>query len=197
MQRFPTQKLNKGGSIYDVRKIFVFFDPLPPVTVTNQLILFISSAFGDPLPSTHSHCGRHIWKSPKRGTVQHGSTKFCPRLSLWRWSHCFVSFSLCSTHGLLCIQEIPPHCCRLLINLFSPTGSDEKIPSFVQISEAEILSCTIVWGIRLLKKFCQVFSESSSCLLWQHGSCSTAQRPVELSENILQYLFSQPDAPHT
>ena len=34
-----------------------------------------------------------------------------------------------------------------------------------------------------------MFSESSPCLLGEHGSCSTAQRPVELSENILQNLF--------
>ena len=33
-----------------------------------------------------------------------------------------------------------------------------------------------------------MFSESSPCLLGQHGSCITAQRPVELSENILQNL---------
>ena len=33
-----------------------------------------------------------------------------------------------------------------------------------------------------------MFSVSSSCLLGQHGSCSTAQRPGELSENILQNL---------
>ena len=36
-----------------------------------------------------------------------------------------------------------------------------------------------------------MFSENSSCLLWQRGSCSTAQRPVELSENILQNLFNK------
>ena len=36
-----------------------------------------------------------------------------------------------------------------------------------------------------------MISESSPCLLGQHGSCSTAQRPVELSENILQNLFNK------
>ena len=46
-----------------------------------------------------------------------------------------------------------------------------------------------VWGIRLWKRFCKMFSESSPCLLGQHGSCITAQRPVELSENILQNFF--------
>ena len=42
----------EGTSIYDVRKIFGFLDPL--VTVTNQLILFLSSAFWGPSspPST-------------------------------------------------------------------------------------------------------------------------------------------------
>ena len=38
-------------------------------------------------------------------------------------------------------------------------------------------------------RFCNTFSESSPCLLGQHGSCSTAQRPVELSEHMLQNLF--------
>ena len=41
--------------------------PLTPfpvtVTVTNQLILFLSSAFGGPPPAP-THCGRHIWKPP-------------------------------------------------------------------------------------------------------------------------------------
>ena len=35
-----------------------------------------------------------------------------------------------------------------------------------------------------------MFSESSHCLLGQHGSCSTVQRHVELSENILQNLYN-------
>ena len=34
-----------------------------------------------------------------------------------------------------------------------------------------------------------MFSGSSHCLLGQHGSCSSAQLPVELSENMLQNLF--------
>ena len=42
------QRVNKlnghlGTSIYEVGKVFGFYDPL--VTVTNQLILFLSSAF--------------------------------------------------------------------------------------------------------------------------------------------------------
>ena len=58
-------------------------------------------------------------------------------------------------------------------------------------------SCTVS-GSRVVKKFCKMFSESSPCLLGQHGSCSTAQRPVELSENVLNNHFSQPDsAPQT
>ena len=35
-------------------------------------------------------------------------------------------------------------------------------------------------GRQLVPRFCKMFSESSPCLLGQHGSCSTAQRPVEL-----------------
>ena len=34
-----------------------------------------------------------------------------------------------------------------------------------------------------------MFSGSSPCLLGQHCSCSSAQLPVELSENMLQNLF--------
>ena len=41
----------------------------------------------------------------------------------------------------------------------------------------------------MLKRFCNMFSESSPSLLGQHCNCSTAQRPVELTENILQNLF--------
>ena len=38
-----------------------FLTPSPLVTVTNQLIVFLSSAiWGHPLPPTY--CGRHIWK---------------------------------------------------------------------------------------------------------------------------------------
>ena len=36
----------------DVRIIFGIFDNLPPVIVTNQLILFLSSAFLGPPPPT-------------------------------------------------------------------------------------------------------------------------------------------------
>ena len=46
-----------------------------------------------------------------------------------------------------------------------------------------------VWGGRLCKSFWNMFSGSPPCLLGQHGSCSSAQLPVELSENMLQNLF--------
>ena len=46
--RLPPRKIRQlasyGASIYDVRKHFGFFDPLPFVTITNQLILFLSSS---------------------------------------------------------------------------------------------------------------------------------------------------------
>ena len=41
--------------------------------------------------------------------------------------------------------------------------------------------CT-VWGGRLRKRFCSMFSGGFPCLLGQHGSCSSAQLPVELLE---------------
>ena len=48
--------------------------------------------------------------------------------------------------------------------------------------------CT-VWGGRLSKGFCNMFSGSSPCLQGQHGSCSSAQLPVELSKYMLHNLF--------
>ena len=48
-----------------------------------------------------------------------------------------------------------------------------------------------VWGGRLRKWFCKMFSESSPCLLGQHGSCSSAQLPVE----HFTKPFPQPAAP--
>ena len=47
------------------------------------------------------------------------------------------------------------------------------------------------WGGRLSKRNCNMFSGSSPCLLGQHGSCSSAQLPVELSENMLQKPLPQ------
>ena len=56
----------KGASIYDVRKIFRFFYPLPPVRKFTQppiLRLLTMSAFeGTPLPP---QCDCHNWKPPK------------------------------------------------------------------------------------------------------------------------------------
>ena len=40
------------------------------------------------------------------------------------------------------------------------------------------------WGGRLSKRFCNMFSESSSCFLGPPGVCRAAQLPLELSENI-------------
>ena len=59
--------LGKGAAIEDVRKIFRFFViPSPHVTVTNQLILFLSSAFWGP-PSPHAHPLRTSYlEAPKR-----------------------------------------------------------------------------------------------------------------------------------
>ena len=38
-------------------------------------------------------------------------------------------------------------------------------------------NCCTGWGGHLFRRFCNMFSESSLCLLGQHGSCSTAQQP--------------------
>ena len=47
-------------------------------------------------------------------------------------------------------------------------------------------SCSNKRGGNLFRRFCNMFSESCPCLLELHGSYSTAQRPGELSENMLQ-----------
>ena len=46
---------------------------------------------------------------------------------------------------------------------------------------------TTGWGGHMFRRFCNMFSKSSPCLLGQHGSI--AQRPVKLSENSLQNLL--------
>ena len=62
----------KGASIYDVRKIFWFFDPpaCPQIHATSLqpplLRLLTMSAF----EGTPNQCGRHVWKPPKLGTLQ-------------------------------------------------------------------------------------------------------------------------------
>ena len=52
-----------------------------------------------------------------------------------------------------------------------------------------LLQICTVWGGRLSKRFFNMFSGSSPCLLGQHGSCSSAYLPVELSENMLLNLL--------
>ena len=47
-----------------------------------------------------------------------------------------------------------------------------------------------VWGVRLWKRFCKIFSESSPYLLGQHSRCSTAQRSVELSETFYKTFLT-------
>ena len=67
-----------ADAIYDVRNFFGFFDPLlPPVTVTNQLILFLLSAFWGPHPL---HCGRHTWKPPCITLENNGAVVFIQKV---------------------------------------------------------------------------------------------------------------------
>ena len=63
--------------------------------------------------------------------------------------------------------------------------------SIQKVVEACITSLSTVWGGNLLKWFCNLFSESSSCLLGQNGCSSTAKWPLELQENILKNLFNK------
>ena len=64
-----------------------------------------------------------------------------------------------------------------------------QLRSMMSLSVTSCSGHRTVWGGRLRKRFCSTFSGSSPCLLGQHGSCSSAQLPVELSENMLQNVF--------
>ena len=57
-------KRGRGTSIYDVHPISGLLTPSPLVTVSNQLILFLSSSFWGPPPPTD--CGRHIWMPQRK-----------------------------------------------------------------------------------------------------------------------------------
>ena len=56
----------------------------------------------------------------------------------------------------------------------------------VQCSQGHTINTGLF--IRSRETFFKRFSESSPYLLGQHGSCSSAKRPGELSENILENL---------
>ena len=66
-----TANEGKGPSIYDVRKILGFFDPLPPCL---HLGLIYSTKFTQPpllhlllgKPPLPPQCGRHIWMPPSK-----------------------------------------------------------------------------------------------------------------------------------
>ena len=51
---------------------------------------------------------------------------------------------------------------------------------YIEEVHQSILNPT-AWGGNLFQRFCNMFSESSLSLLWQHGSFSTAQQIVGLS----------------
>ena len=61
------------------------------------------------------------------------------------------------------------------------TYSSLKLGAFFNI-QRKIYQTTseliTVWGVRSWKRFCKMFSESPPCLLAQHSSYSTAQRPA-------------------
>ena len=61
-------------------------------------------------------------------------------------------------------------------------------PQYVSTRGSELNLSTGWWGGHLFQRFCNMFSQSSPCLLWQHGSCSNAHQQGKLSENSLQNL---------
>ena len=76
----------------------------PPVTVTNQLILFLLSAFWAPPPPTH--CGPHIWK-PSRCNKRGRQHQISP--SPWAGRHQLGNQRHAETWLLLdlCKRKIP------------------------------------------------------------------------------------------
>ena len=83
-----------------------------------------------------------------------------------------VSGGAAAAGSRLVLESVNPHC----------------LPCDIEQKEYAYRVST-VWGGRLSKRFCNMISGSSPCLLGQHGNCSSAQLPVELPENMLQNLF--------
>ena len=55
---------------------------------------------------------------------------------------------------------------------------------------------TTGWGGHLFRRFCCTISESSICLLGQHGSCSTAQQPGNSQKKIYETFRTSKWPPH-
>ena len=56
-----------------------------------------------------------------------------------------------------------------------PPAASRTTPRFVW----GLKDCFTGWGGHLFRRFCNLFSKSSPCLLGQHGSCRIAQQPGE------------------
>ena len=89
---------------------------------------------------------------------------------------------------VLRIEENGNICMELGSKTRRDSGSDKSESPVVPVVREHSNVVGKVCIVRVVKKFCKMFCESSPCLLGQHSSCSTAQRHVELSENILQDL---------
>ena len=107
------------------------------------------------------------------------------RQGLWQTvAFCYISTAMLTVSS-------PVFCMHLMWSLMS---SLTKTRQLQKNKNVPVMVCCgwlnaklhTVWGGNLFQRFCYMFSESSPCLLWQHGSCSTAQQPGELSENILK-----------
>ena len=86
---------------------------------------------------------------------------------------CYTEFERVSFNGTSSVVLCRPR-----------TGRMHQIRVHLQFLGEYIVLMYTAWGGRLCKRFCNMFSGSSHCLLGQHGSCSSAQLPVELWENM-------------
>ena len=82
---------------------------------------------------------------------------------------------------------------QLLCSHIANRNFREKTKQNIKTMRMPHLWSLTVWGSRSRKMFCSMFSRSSPCLLGQHGSCSSAKLPVELS-NVTK-SFPYPAAP--
>ena len=79
----------------------------------------------------------------------------------------------------VCVRAVPlpaaVHGRRLRVQ-----GEAGRVQGARNAEQGEPRLLSTVSGGMLCKRFCNMFSGSSPCLLGQHGSCSSAQQPVEL-----------------
>ena len=102
-------------------------------------------------------------------------------LSCWLWLACSSFLPSCSAvYAKLLLTQ------GKLVRRWDTKNLSHPTPG----ARPDESHCT-VWGGNLFRRFCNMFSESYPCSLGQHGNCTAAQQPGELSQNILQNLLNK------